>query len=154
MLGRAEAQAEEGGLVVRRLKFHGNSSFSSDILKIAIATTSSTAFATFRPISWIGLGEKRRLNELELQRDVERLRLFYRARGYLDVRVDTAVVRTTDDAYIDFTIREGPPVLIKNFVIKGLDSVPGHQDLVKDLPLREGNPFDRTLVYASADTLR
>jgi len=154
MLGRAEAQAEEGGLVVRRLKFHGNSSFSSDLLKIAIATTSSSAFATFRPISWIGLGEKRRLNELELQRDVERLRLFYRARGYLDVRVDTAVVRTAEDAYIDFTIREGPPVLIKNFVIKGLDSVPGREELVKNLPLREGEPFDRTLVYASADTLR
>ena len=154
MLGRAEAQAEEGGLVVRRLKFHGNSSFSSDILGIAIATTSSSFFATFKPVTWIGLGEKRRLNELELQRDVERLRLFYRARGYLDVRVDTAVVRTTEDAYIDFTIHEGPPVLIKNFVIKGLDSVPGHTDLVKDLPLREGDPFDRTLVYASADTLR
>lgn len=154
MLGRAEAQAEEGGLVVRRLKFHGNSSFSSDILGIAIATTSSSFFATFKPVTWIGLGEKRRLNELELQRDVERLRLFYRARGYLDVRVDTAVVRTTQDAYIDFTIHEGPPVLIKNFVIKGLDSVPGRTDLVKDLPLREGDPFDRTLVYASADTLR
>ena len=154
MLGRAEAQAEEGGLVVRRLKFHGNSSFSSDILSIAIATTGSSAFATWRPISWIGLGEKRRLNELELQRDVERLRLFYRARGYLEVRVDTAVVRTPEDAYIDFTIHEGPPVLIKNFVIKGLDSVPGHEELVKNLPLREGEPFDRTLVYASADTLR
>jgi len=152
-IGRAEAQGENG-LVVRRLNFRGNPSFPSDILGAAISTTSSSAFASWRLLSWMGLGEKRRLNELELQRDVERLRLFYRVRGYLDVQVDTAVVRTTDDVYITFSIREGPPVLIKNLVIKGLDSVPGSQELLKDLPLTVGVPFDRTLVYATADTLR
>ncbi len=153
-IGRAEAQAGENGLVVRRLSFHGNDAFPSDILGAAIATTRSSAFAAYNFLKWMGLGEKRRLNELELQRDVERLRLFYRVRGYLDVQVDTAVVRTADDAYVTFSIQEGPPVLIKNFVIKGLDSVPGGPELLKDVPLREGAPFDRTLVYATADTLR
>ena len=154
VLGRAEAQAEEGGLVVRRLAFHGNDSYSIDILSAAISTTRSSAFARVAALRWLGLGEKRRLNELELQRDVERLRLFYRVRGFLEVRVDTAVVRTPEDAYIDFSIREGPPVLIKNLVIKGVDSVPGGQELLKNLPLKEGDTFDRTQVYATADTLR
>lgn len=153
-LGRAQAQADEAGLVIRHLKFHGNDAFPSDILAAAISTTGSGIFATNPLLRWMGLGEKRRLNELELQRDVERLRLFYRVRGYLDVQVDTTVARTAEDAYIDFTVREGPPVRIKNFVIKGLDSVPDGPELLKDLPLKEGEPFDRTLVYATADTLR
>jgi len=148
------AQGSDNGLVVRKLDFKGNGAFPADILGAAIATTNSSAFATLPVLRSLGLGEKRRLNELELQRDVERLRLFYRVRGYLDVVVDTSVVRTAADAYITFSIHEGPPVRIKNFVIKGLDSLPGRLDLLKDLPLRIGEPFDRTLIYATADTLR
>jgi outer membrane protein insertion porin family len=140
--------------VIRQLKFRGNDAFSADILATAIATTNSSAFARWWPLRWMGLGEKRRLNELDLRRDVVRLGLFYQIRGYLDVQVDTAVVRTAEDVKITFTIREGPPTLLRDFVIKGLDSVPAGQELLKDLPLREGEPFDRTLVYASADTIR
>jgi outer membrane protein insertion porin family len=154
VLGGAAAQVGEGGLVVRQLKFRGNDAFPSDILAAAIATTSSSTFATSPLLSWIGLGEKRRLNELELRRDVPRLRLFYQIRGYLDAQVDTTVVRTAEDVYITFAIHEGEPVRIRNFIIKGLDSIPGGRELLQDLPLREGDPFDRTLVYASADTIR
>jgi outer membrane protein insertion porin family len=154
VVGGVSAQAGESGLVVRGLHFRGNKAFPADLLSAAIATTSSSIFATFAPIRWIGLGEKRRLNELELRRDVERLKLFYQIRGYLEVRVDTVIVRTPEDVRITFNIREGPPILIRGFVIKGLDSVPAGQELLKDLPLREGEPFDRTLVYASADTIR
>ncbi|HEV8599499.1 MAG TPA: BamA/TamA family outer membrane protein [Gemmatimonadales bacterium] len=150
----AAAQVGEGGLVVRQLRFRGNDAFPSDILAAAIATTSSSTFATSPLLSWMGLGEKRRLNELELRRDVPRLRLFYQIRGYLDAQVDTAVVRTPEDVYITFTIHEGEPVLTKNFIIKGLDSIPNGHEQLQDLPLREGKPFDRTLVYASADTIR
>ena len=154
VVGGANAQAGETGLVVRGLHFRGNRAFPADILSAAIATTSSSAFASWSWLRWMGLGAKRRLNELDLRRDVVRLGIFYQVRGYLEVQVDTAIVRTAEDAKITFTIREGPPVLLRNFVIKGLDSVPSGQELLKDLPLREGEPFDRTLVYASADTIR
>jgi outer membrane protein insertion porin family len=153
-LGRAHAQLGEGGLVVRQLKFRGNDAFPADQLALAIATTNSSWFATNPLVRWIHLGEKRRLNELELRRDVSRLRLYYQIRGYLDVQVDTAVVRTSEDAYLSFTIHEGKPVLIKSFEIKGLDSLPDPEALLKDLPLREGKPFDRTLVYATTDTIQ
>jgi outer membrane protein insertion porin family len=154
VLGSAAAQAEEGGLVVRRLKFRGNKAFPSDVLSAAIETTNSSFFVTFPLLSWMHLGEKRRLNELDLRRDQQRLRIFYQIRGYPEVQVDTAVIRTTENAYITFTIHEGPPVLIRKLAIKGLDSLPGGEELLKDLPLREGDAFDRTLVYATADTLR
>jgi outer membrane protein assembly factor BamA len=140
-LGRADAQAGEAALVIRDLNFRGNDSYSDELPTTAIATTNSSIFATYRLLSWMGLGEKRRLNELELRRDVERLRLFYQVRGSLDVRVDTAVVRTDQDAYITFAIQEGQPVIVRDFQIKSLDSVPWREELLKDLPLREGRPL-------------
>jgi outer membrane protein assembly complex protein YaeT len=144
----------EGGLVIRRLHFKGNEAFSADVLATAIATTSSSWFATFPLVSWIGLGEKRRLNERDLQSDVLRLRLFYMARGYLEVQVDTAIVRTARDAYLTFRIHEGEPVRVRSFEIQGLDTFPDREQLLKDLPLREGKPYDRTLVYVTADTIQ
>ena len=152
--GTALAQAAEGGLVIRQLKFRGNDAFPSDLLATAISTTNSSLFARWGLLRWIGLGEKRRLNELELRRDVARLRLFYQIRGYLDVQVDTAVVRLPEDVKLTFLIKEGRPALIQEFVIKGLDTIPGGLEDLKDLPLRVGQPFDRTLVYATADTIR
>lgn len=154
MFEGAIAQAGEGGLVVRRLKFEGNHAFDVELLRAAIATTNSSVFATWRPISWIGLGEKRRLNELELRRDVARLRFFYQARGYLDVQVDTAVVRTAEDVYLTFRITEGEPVRIRELAINGLDSLPWRRELLEDLPLRVGQPDDRTLIAVTADTIR
>ena len=148
------AQSAEGGLVVRQLKFTGNHSFDPELLRAAIATTSSSAFATWRPISWLGLGEKRRLNELELRRDVARLRFYYQARGFLEVQVDTTVVRTAEDVYITFRIREGEPVRIRRLEIKGLDTLAGRRELLEDLPLRVGQPDDRTLIQVTADTIR
>src|ERR1043166_5052835 len=132
---RLPAQAVEEGLVVRQLRFTGNHSFESFVLAAAIATTNSSWFARFGGVRWLGLGEKRRLNEREFRRDVPRLLAFYRLHGYLEAQVDTSVVRTESDAYITFHIREGPPVL------------------VQDLPLRLGRPYDRTLIAATADTL-
>src|ERR1043166_6043520 len=150
---RLPAQAVEEGLVVRQLRFTGNHSFESFVLAAAIATTNSSWFARFGGVRWLGLGEKRRLNEREFRRDVPRLLAFYRLHGYLEAQVDTSVVRTESDAYITFHIREGPPVLVEHFEIKGLDSLPTRADLVQDLPLRLGRPYDRTLIAATADTL-
>ena len=156
VIGSAHSQGggPEGGLVIRQLKFRGNHAFASDVLATAISTTNSSAFARWWPLRWMGLGEKRRLNELELRRDKERLRLYYQIRGYMDAAVDTTVVRTVEDVYITFHINEGRPVIIEEFLIKGLDSVPGGQEDLKDLPLKRGDVFDRTLVYAAADTIR
>jgi outer membrane protein assembly factor BamA len=150
---RLPAQVVDEGLVVRQLRFTGNHAFESIVLGAAIATTNSSWFARFGGVRWLGLGERRRFDEREFRRDVARLRLFYELHGYLDAQVDTSVVRTERDAYITFHIREGLPVLVQHYEIKGLDSLPKRHDVVRDLPLRLGRPFDRTLLVATADTL-
>lgn len=147
------AQAIDEGLIVRQLKFSGNKSFEASILSASIATTASSNLATKWYVRWLGLGAKRRLNERSFRTDVERLKTFYRIHGYLDVLVDTAVVRTEKDVYITFRITENEPVRVRRFEITGLDSIPDGKNVTVALPLREGQPFDRTLLIATADTL-
>jgi outer membrane protein assembly complex protein YaeT len=147
------AQVAETGLVIRQLRFTGNQAFSPTLLAAAIATTASSWFARSPLVRWVGLGEKRFLNEREFRRDVARLRLFYQIHGYLEAQVDTAVVRTDQDAYITFAIHQGAPVLVRTLEIKGLDSLSQPKGLVAALPLRVGDPFDRTLLLATADTI-
>jgi outer membrane protein assembly complex protein YaeT len=143
----------EEGLVIRQLRFTGNHAFESDVLAAAIATTASGWFASAGAVRWLGLGEKRHLNERLFRRDVAGLRLFYQIHGYLEARVDTSVVRTAHDAYLTFRITEGPPVLVRTFEIKGIDTLADRRRLVQDLPLRLERPFDRVLLLATADTL-
>ena len=151
--GTAAPVAGQAGLIVRKLSFDGNKAFDDQVLGAAIQTTSSSWFATTPVIRLVGLGEKRRLNERDLERDVERLRLLYRIGGFLEIQVDTLIRRTDRDAYITFKIREGEPVRLSRFAIGGLDSLPARDKVLRDLPLQVGDPFNRDRLRISADTI-
>jgi outer membrane protein insertion porin family len=45
-------------------------------------------------------------------------------------------------------------MILKSFVIRGLDPVPERARIVRDLPVREGGRFDRFAIDAAADTIR
>jgi outer membrane protein assembly factor BamA len=149
----ALAQAVEEGLVLRQLSFSGNKSLPKRELEAAIATTNSSWIARAPIIRSLGLGSKRRLTERTFRTDVERLKTFYRIKGFLDVVIDTSVVRTEKDAYITFRITENEPIRVRSFRIGGLDSIPDGNHLTADIPLHIGQPFDRTLLEATADTI-
>ncbi len=102
---------------------------------------------------WLGLGEKRYLNEVEFRRDVVRLILLYRQSGYMNAVVDTSVRRTARDAYITFRIHEGDPVRVVRLDVRGLDGIFDVERLKRDLPLQVGDPFNRFFMQASADTI-
>src|SRR5262245_59060084 len=107
------AQAIEEGLVIRRLSFSGNKSFDETILEAAIATTNFSLVASAPALRWRGLGVERHLNERTFRVDALRLKTFYQRKGFLEVKVDTTVIRTDTDAYITFHIIEGEPVLVR-----------------------------------------
>jgi outer membrane protein insertion porin family len=151
--GAASAQSAPTGLVVRKLEFEGNHALSDELLAASIATTTSSWFATFPAVRWLGLGEKRFLDEQQFRRDVLRLVLLYRRSGYLEATVDTVARRTAQDAYLTFRIEEGPPVLVTSLAIDGLEDVAERAEVQRDLPLEVGDPFDRLLLQGSADTL-
>lgn len=147
------AQQLPGERVVRELNFEGNSAIDDYTLGTVIATSRSSFFATASLVRWIGLGEKRYFDELEFRRDVVRLILFYRQSGYMRVIVDTTVRRTARDAFVTFRIYEGEPVRVKSLTIEGLTGIVEEQRVRRAIPLRVGDPFNRFLFQASADTI-
>jgi outer membrane protein assembly complex protein YaeT len=146
--------AQQTGRVVRKLSFEGNRALTDETLATAIATTNSSWFASGF-LRWLGLGAKRYFDEQEFRRDVVRLSVLYRRSGYPDAVIDTLVRRTPQDVYITFNIQEGAPILVTSLTISGLDSLRDqlHRTVLVDLPLRQGDPFNRFAMQATADTI-
>jgi outer membrane protein insertion porin family/translocation and assembly module TamA len=156
-LGGSSARAQDincdrGDLEVMRLEFEGNRAFSDAELGTRIVTTPS---AWARRYLHLPFTVKHCLDRAELPNDRARLIIFYRRRGYPKVTVDTVVKELAPGAVeVRFKINEGPPMILKSFVIRGLDSVPERARIVRDLPVREGGRFDRFAIDAAADTIR
>ena len=147
------AAQQEQQRVVRGLSFEGNHALDDYTLSTAISTSNSSWFARAFLIRSFGLGEKRSFNELEFRRDVIRLLLLYRQSGYMNAVVDTIVRREDRDVYVTFRIYEGEPVRLTRLDILGFDSVGNVAALKRSLPLQVGDPFNRFLFQASADTI-
>jgi outer membrane protein assembly factor BamA len=140
--------------VVRAVGFQGNRSIPDEALRVSIATSQSAWFARSPLVSWLGLGEKRYLNETEFRRDVLRIVALYRQSGYLEAGVDTIVRRSERGVHIAFIITEGEPVVVDSVGISGHEEVIATGELAAGLPLRVGEPFNRLLMLASADSIR
>jgi outer membrane protein insertion porin family len=147
--------AQERQLIVRQLEFSGNRAISDEVLASAIATTNSSGFARSFLVRWLGLGAKRYFDEQEFRRDVVRLGVLYKRSGYYEAVIDTLVRRTPEDVYITFNIKEGEPIVVTTLTITGLDSLRdrARRLALQDLPLRQGDPFNRYAMQASADTI-
>lgn len=148
------AAAQERGLIVRGIAFDGNQAIPDELLRVSIATSQSSWFARASAVSWIGLGEKRYLNETEFRRDVLRIVALYRQSGFPDARVDTLVRRTEADVHLHFQIVEGEPVTVAALTVRGHEAVLPTSELASGMPLRIGEPFNRLAMLASADTIR
>jgi len=136
------------------LKFQGNKSIPTTVLAAGISTTNSGWFRRTPPFKWLGfLGEKRYFDERQFVADVLRLQFIYKASGFLEVRVDTAVVREADQVKVTFKITEGPPVLVRTLQLNGIRPVPQKSQLTLKLPLQEGKPFNRFKMAASMDSI-
>ena len=150
--GAQDINCDRGDLEVMRLEFEGNQSFSdAELAKTIVTSPSSWA----RRYLYLPFTVKHCLDRTELPNDRARLIIFYRRRGYPRVTVDTVVNLLAPGAVeVRFKINEGPPMILRSFVVRGLDSVPERARLVRDLPVREGGRFDRFAIDAAADTIR
>jgi len=147
-----DIECQRGDLEVMRLQFEGNRAFSDAELAARINTTPS---AWARRYLHLPFTVKHCLDRSELPNDRARLIIFYRRRGYPRVTVDTAVKELAPGAVaVTFTINEGPPTILRSFVVSGLDSVPGGSRLLRGVALRAGSRFDRFAIDATADTIR
>jgi len=147
-----DIECQRGDLEVFRLVFEGNHAFSDAELAKTIVTAPS---AWARRYLYLPFTVKHCLDRAELPNDRARLIIFYRRRGYPKVTVDTAVKELAPGAVeVKFTINEGPPMILRSFLVRGLDSVPERAGIVRGLPIREGRRFDRFVIDAAADTVR
>ena len=147
-----DIECQRGDLEVMRLEFEGNRAFSdADLAKTIVTTPSAWA----RRYLHVPFSVKHCLDRTELPNDRARLIIFYRRRGYPRVTVDTAVKELAPGAVaVTFKINEGPPTVLRSFVVSGLDSVPGGRRVLRGLSVREGGRFDRYAIDAAADSIR
>jgi outer membrane protein assembly factor BamA len=142
---------EPGDIEVRGLEFRGNRTIDSDDLALRITTTpSSWGRRTLR----LPVGRKRCLDRAEVRRDILRLKAYYRDRGFYETQVDTVITPAGRHAVkVAFTINEGEPIVLDEFRVTGLDSVPDGVELRNQLQLKVGQPFDFLRFGADMDTI-
>jgi outer membrane protein insertion porin family len=147
-----DINCDRGDAEVLRLEFEGNRAFSDADLATRIINTPS---AWARRYLHLPFTVKHCLDRLELPNDRARLVIYYRRRGYPRVTVDTVVKELAPRAVeLRFKINEGPPITTQSFVVRGLESVPERERIVRNLPVREGSRFDRFALDAAVDSIR
>ena len=148
---RARAQeCGEGDRQVRSLHFVGNKTFDDDALSAyVVATASSFAKRHFRII-----GTARCYPVGGLAQDTANIKLFYRANGFYDTRVDTAVT-TVGRGVVDVTFRidEGRPLLLDSLEMVGLSRVPDSSKITHDLQLKVGERVGRLKLFSDIATI-
>ena len=135
---------------VRALTFNGNKALRDDDLsQIVATTTSSFARRAFR-----FFGEKRCLDREELGRDIARVKLYYRMRGFWEAQVDTAVKRRGNSGVaVVFNVVEGLPIRLTTLRVSGLDSVNDRRAILGGLDTTVGGHYDEIRLTELADTI-
>src|SRR5262249_13370403 len=132
------------------LHFAGNETFSDDALSAYVVTTASSfAKRHFRII-----GTARCYPVGGLGPDIDNIKNFYKANGFYDTRVDTAVTivgRGVVD--VAFRINEGRPLLLDSLEVAGLPAVPDSAQVTKDLQLKIGQRVGRLNMASDMTTI-
>lgn len=145
-----DLECDPGDREVRALDFVGNHAFTDDELALRIVTTPSTWSRRHLRV----IGTRRCLDPEELVRDKYRLQLLYRQAGYYSTKVDTVITPAgPDQVVVAFVIDEGQPVRITSLTITGLDSVKRKSELLRDLWVAVGKPYDYTRIQNDVETV-
>jgi outer membrane protein insertion porin family/translocation and assembly module TamA len=134
---------EPDDIEVRRLIFEGNRTFSDAQLAAGIVTTPSSAL--YRRIR--ALGTRRCLDKAQLPLDSLRLVVFYENHGFFDTGVGLDTTTLGKGAIeVKFTINEGEPIRLDTLRVEGLNGLPDSARIVRDLPLRLGDRYDKDAI--------
>jgi outer membrane protein insertion porin family/translocation and assembly module TamA len=106
-----------------------------------------------RHFRWLPFGEKEYFNQADFERDSARLIILYKRSGYPDVKIRTALKRSTDAVDVTFRITQGAPVILKHFDIYGLDSVEKAYQIRQDLPIAAGDVASDWKLHEARDTI-
>ncbi|MEP7123616.1 MAG: BamA/TamA family outer membrane protein [Byssovorax sp.] len=139
------ASIPKGAASVDSVSIDGNKAVSSSDIEDKLATTPSPKFlALFRGVVY----DYELLDRSVVQRDLERVERYYRARGYYEAQARAGRIQYTGEKHVEVTIEveEGLPVLVHQAQITGLEGLSAKDDKAARSALtalvKDGAPFE------------
>ena len=125
---------------VKKIEFLGNVAFSDNELKGIMETREESLFSFLT-----GSGS---FKEFNFNTDVERIKFFYKTKGYLQVNLGAPEITISEDkkwVFINIKINEGPMFKINNIYFEGNDLFPDSQ-LRSKIKLKEDEIYSEELL--------
>lgn len=125
---------------VKKVTFLGNQAFSDDELKGIMETREESLFSFMS-----GSGN---FKEMSFKTDVERLKYFYRTKGYLRVNIGTPDVTISEDkkwVFVTMKVNEGPKFSVRDITFKG-EVLFTDGELTEKLQLKSGDVYSEELL--------
>src|SRR5213595_1586722 len=119
---------------VRQIRFQGNEHFSERVLRKQMKTRGKT------PIYF--LDKSGRLDEVQLEQDLDKIREFYQDHGYIDVEVKSVRRERTEKGpmVITVVISEGPQYHVRKLTVSGYQVA--KEDRIRALlKMKEGSVY-------------
>lgn len=120
---------------VKKVSFLGNKAFKDEEIKSILQTQEDSLFSFLS-----GSGN---FKEVNFQNDIERLKYFYRMKGYLQINIGTPEITVSEDkkwVFITMKLTEGPQFSINKISFQGEMLFP-ESDLREKLTLKENENY-------------
>lgn len=132
---------------VKQISFLGNRAFKDDELKSILQTQEDSLFSFMS-----GSGN---FKEINFQNDIERMKMFYRMKGYLQVNVGTPEITVSEDkkwVFITLKITEGPQFTVNKISFQGELLFP-ETELFEKISLKENETYSEELLRKDLQVL-
>ncbi len=120
---------------VKKINFLGNIAFSDEEIKAILQTQEDSLFSFMS-----GSGN---FKEINFQNDIERLKYFYRMKGYLQINIGTPEITVSEDkkwVFITMKLTEGPQFTVNKITFQGEVLFP-EGDLREKMILKEQETY-------------
>jgi outer membrane protein insertion porin family len=132
---------------VKKILFLGNRAFSDDELKNIMETREESLFSFMS-----GAGN---FKEFNFQTDIERIKYFYKTKGYLQVNVGSPEITVSEDkkwVFISMSLNEGPQFTVRDISFEGEILFP-LSDLQQKISLKSEMTYSEELLRLDIQTL-
>src|SRR5438477_7311811 len=131
---------------VRRIRFEGNEHFSERVLRKQMKTKGKTLISFF--------DKSGRLEETQLQQDLDSIREWYQNHGYIDVEIKDVRRERSENGpmIITIVIAEGPQYHVNKVLISG-EKVTTEEKIRALLKMKEGSVYSPKALHDDAKAL-
>src|SRR6184192_202331 len=131
---------------VRRIRFEGNEHFNERILRKQMKTKGKTLISFF--------DKSGRLEETQLQQDLDSIREWYQNHGYIDVEIKDVRRERSENGpmIITIVIAEGPQYHVNKVLISG-EKVTTEEKIRALLKMKEGSVYSPKALHDDAKAL-